>query len=133
METVLLEKDFAVVSVMTDKKLGMIQWKGKASFDGYKEAFESILGYAEVNHNIDYYISDIRNQAIVSPEMRKWFQEVALPRAVAGGLKRAAVIMDGNAFKKYYMNMILQMTNKFGLPLKLVSDFDEAYDFLFRE
>jgi hypothetical protein len=49
-----------------------------------------------------------------------------IPKAIDNGLKRAAVVFDGNVFKKYYINMILQVINKFGIPMKLFSTEEDA-------
>ena len=65
------------------------------------------------------FLSDIREQAVISPEDRKWFENEAMPKAVAKGLNAAAVVFNGNVFKKYYLNIILQATNKFGLPMNV--------------
>lgn len=53
-----------------------------------------------------------------------------LPAAIKEGLICASSIFDGNVFKKYYMNMIISASGKFGLPLKLASNEAEAIDWL---
>ena len=53
-----------------------------------------------------------------------------MPKSVEQGLKAAAVIFNGNVFKKYYVNVILKATNKFGLPLKVFTDLQPAEDWL---
>jgi hypothetical protein len=91
----------------------------------YQNAFEVMIEYSK-KHTIDNFLSDIRNQGVVSPENRKWFESVMIPKAIDNGLKRAAVVFDGNVFKKYYVNMILQVINKFGIPMKLFSTEEDA-------
>ena len=51
-----------------------------------------------------------------------------IPKGIDVGLKRAGVIFDGNVFKKYYLNMIIKVTNKFGLPLKIFNKQEEAIE-----
>ena len=122
---VLLDTNYAVVTLDEELKLGIIQWKGKATSSEYQNAFNTLLDLQE-EKTIIRYISDIRKQSIISPDDRKWFETEALPRAIKQGLKAAAVVFDGNAFKKYYINVILKATNRFGLPMKVFNDVDEA-------
>jgi hypothetical protein len=56
-----------------------------------------------------------------------------VPMAINAGLKRAAVITSGNAFKRYYVNMILSSVAKFNIPFKIFGDEQEAVDFLMKE
>jgi hypothetical protein len=79
------------------------------------------------------FMSDIRNQGVVSPESRKWFEKEMVPAAMENGLKRAAVISGSNAFKMYYINLILSSVNKFNLPFKIFNDEEKAVDFLMKE
>ena len=48
-----------------------------------------------------------------------------IPKAIGVGLKQAGVIFDGKIFKKYYLNMIIKATNKFGLSLKIFNSEEE--------
>ena len=50
-----------------------------------------------------------------------------IPKAIEAGLKRVGVVFDGNVFKKYYLNVILAATNKFGLPLKVFTDLETGF------
>jgi len=126
---IVLDTNYAEVTFDKAKSLGMIKWKGKCTSEEYQNAFSSLLDIQTAN-NITRYISDIRNQAVISPADRKWFETVALPRAIEQGLKAAAVVFDGNAFKKYYINVILASTNKFGLPMKVFSELDESINWI---
>lgn len=125
MKKIILDTKFAEISYDSELKLGKIKWKAKASTEEYQFAFITLLEHAE-KHSADNFLSDIRKQSVVSPENRKWFEDVMLPRAIEAGLKRAGVVFDGNVFKKYYINMILQVTNKFGLPMKAFNSEEEA-------
>jgi hypothetical protein len=128
-ENILLDESFVTVSYFPEKKLGKICWKRKPDSEEYKIPFKILINHA--NHQpIDNFISDIRQQGVMSPDDRKWFEKEMLPQAIAGGLKRAAVIFDGNIFKQYYMNLIIGASRKFGLPLKLVLSEQEAFEWL---
>lgn len=127
MKKVLLDTDYAEISHDAELNLGKVVWKRKTSIEEYQHAFITLLEYSKSNKT-DNFLSDIRNQSVVSPENRKWFEQEMLPRAIDAGLKRAGVIFDGNVFKKYYINMIIKVSNKFGLPLKVFNTEQEAIE-----
>ena len=122
-----LETDFVSVTYNPSLRLGKVEWKSKATSEEYQSAFIALLEYAD-KHPIYYFLSDIRKQTVVSPENRKWFENIMVPMAIGKGLKKAATIFDGNVFKKYYVNMILQTTSKLGLPLKVFGSEAEALE-----
>lgn len=126
-EHVVFSENFARVTHHRAQKMIKVVWYGNFSKDQYKQAIESALAY-QVNENapIENYLSNILKQGIVNPESRKWFEQVAIPLAAKQGLKRAAVVFDGNVFKKYYLNLILQASNSYKLPLKFFSSEEEA-------
>ena len=128
---IILDTHYAEVTFDESRQLGMIRWKGKATSDEYQNAFTTLLNLQKTK-TITRYISDIRQQTVISPADRKWFETVAFPAAVAGGLKAAAVVFDGNAFKKYYINVILSTTNKFKLPMKVLSNLEEAEEWIMK-
>jgi hypothetical protein len=125
MKKIVLDTDYAEVSHDSELKMGKIVWKRKTSTEEYQYAFITIVEYSKI-HKTENFLSDIRNQSVVSPENRKWFETEMIPSAIEAGLKRAGVIFDGNVFKKYYLNMIIKVTNKFGLPLKMFGTEEEA-------
>lgn len=134
MKKIIQDTDYAEISHDPELYLGKIEWKKKTSMEEYQYAFITLLGYAK-DHRTDNFLSDIRKQTVVSPESRKWFETEMLPKAINAGLKRAAVVFDGNVFKKYYINMIIKVSNKFKLPMKIFNEEQEAIDWFnsFRE
>ncbi len=126
-EAIVFSEPFAKVTYHTESKTVKIVWNGSFSKEQYQAAIESALDYQAKSHvPIENYLSNILKQGIVNPESRKWFEQVALPLAIKQGLKRAAVVFDGNVFKKYYLNLILQASNMYKLPLKFFSSEEEA-------
>lgn len=121
----IFKKDYAHIIYEEDKQLGVITWNGKSSSEEYQNAFSIMLEFQKT-HDIFRYISDIRNQSVVSPLDRKWLENVAMPKAIKQGLKAVAVVFDGNIFKKYYLNVILATSNKYKLPLKIFTDMEQA-------
>ena len=127
-ETIILEENYVKVSYIHNRKLIQMIWNGTFSNEQYQKAFVTGLDFQAISGVPIYnFLSDIRNQGIVNPENRKWFESYGVSRAVKQGLRRAAVVFDGNIFKKYYLNIILQVTNKFQLPFKFFSTIEDAY------
>jgi hypothetical protein len=81
-------------------------------------------------YRVDSMISDISHQGVISPENRKWFEKDMMPQAVAAGLKRAAIVTSGNAFKLYYINLILSAVNKFSIVTRLFNKRADAHSWL---
>ena len=130
-EIIIFEESYAKVSYIPAKKLVQLIWNGNFTTEEYQKAFVSGLDYQEKSGVPIYnFLSDTRNQGNVSPENRKWFESYSLPRAIKQGLRRGAVIFGGSIFKKFYINLILQATNKFKLPFKIFNSIEEAYVWL---
>ncbi|MFC2152998.1 hypothetical protein ACFLSE_10775 [Bacteroidota bacterium] len=129
---VVLEANYALVTYNPVLKIGKVEWKAKASSEEYQGTIIALIEYAE-KHPVHYYLSDISKQSVVSPEDRKWFENIMVPKAIGMGLKKAAVVFDGNVFKKYYINMIIQVTGKLGLPLKVFNKEEEAIQWFLKD
>jgi hypothetical protein len=126
-EIVIFDDSFARITHHPKDKMIKVIWNGAFSKEQYQTALEMALNYQmKYAQTAEYYLSNVVKQGIVNPESRKWFEQVAMPRAIKQGLKKAAVVFDGNVFKKYYLNLILQASNKFKLPLKFFSSEEEA-------
>ncbi|MDN5211268.1 hypothetical protein QQ020_04375 [Fulvivirgaceae bacterium BMA12] len=127
---VVLHRPYAMAYFFTDTKICYLHWKKLTSFEEYKEVFNTILEW-HAKTPADYFLSDIRNQGTSSVEKKDWFKDYAIKKAVDGGLKKGAVIMDRNPFKQFYINLILKTTNTMQLPFKAFSDMPSAVAWLF--
>jgi len=129
---VVVDEHYAQVTYNPVLKIGKVDWKAKATSEEYQKTIISLIEYAE-KHPIHYYLADITKQSVVSPDDRKWFENIIVPKAIGMGLKKAAIVFEGSVFKKYYINMILQVTNKLGLPLKLFNSEEDAIQWCLKE
>ncbi|MBN2348053.1 MAG: hypothetical protein JXJ22_04400 [Bacteroidales bacterium] len=123
------KKEYVEIRYSDFYKLMHYIWKAPVNSKQYRETFLTGLKYAE-DHPVDYFMSDIRKQKIVSPNDRRWFEDVAMPMAVERGLKKACAIFDGNIFKEYYLNNILLKTRKFQLPFRFFKNEADALNWL---
>ena len=129
---VVLDKSFALVTYNSVVKLGKVEWRAKANTEEYQSAFIALLEHTD-KYPVHYFLSDITKQSVVSPENRKWFENIMVPMAIGKGLKKAGAIFDGNVFKKYYINLIIKATNKLGLPLKIFRNEEEAIKWFLKD
>lgn len=132
----IFENDWAKSEYYPEEKLVLVTWKDKdrvLTFDEYKYVFEKSIEFQSKNKSdIRFFISDSRNQGIISPKYRRWFQSEAVPKAQSQGLEKAAVVMDTNVFKRYYINHIMKTLNTLGMPFKTFKSTEEAVQW-FRE
>ncbi|HOZ14507.1 MAG TPA: STAS/SEC14 domain-containing protein [Tenuifilaceae bacterium] len=125
---IFFESTYAQCSYIPEYKAVIVVWNGKQTNQEYKKTILECLEFQKNSKTqIVNYISDIRKQSIVDPEARKWFENVALPKAVSQGLKRAAVISDSSAFRKYHFDMIYQVVGIYKLPMKHFDNPEDAF------
>ena len=126
------EADYVTVYYDKEKQIGKVIWSGNPTDEKYKVPFNKLLEYGQT-HLVKRFLSDTRKQGVVSPNNRKWFEKDMVPAAIKAGMVKAAVVTDGNAFKRYYLNLILSSINKFNIPMKICGDEQSAIDFLMEE
>ena len=124
---ILLDEEYVLLYYVPKYKVGVTKWSGgKISSENYRKTFETLINYINDGHDFVNYISDLTNQPIIPPTDRKWFQSYVLIEAEKVGLKRGAVVISGNPFKKYYMNLIIRASGKYNINIKLFSDMEVA-------
>jgi hypothetical protein len=131
-EKLIFKSELATVTYDAEKLMGKIVWQGNPKGRDYQIPFEKMLEHAK-KYRVRRFLSDIRNQGVVSVDNRKWFEKEMFPQAVRTGLEKAAAINNDSVFKRYYINMIISGINKFGVPLKIFSDEEKAVAFLMEE
>ena len=125
--TIVYENEYSKAYFDTDLKAGVIDWKDKKlTEEEYRNPLEALIEYSNDKKIFNNYLADIRLQSVVSPNSRKWFEQVMVPAAIRNGLKRGAVIITKNPFKKHYMNMIISSSKKYPIKIKVFDDLDKA-------
>jgi hypothetical protein len=120
---------YAKVTFIPEKRQLILIWDGNPTSEEYRKPFNAMIEFGQKTP-VDSMISDISKQGVISPDNRKWFEKEMMPRAVAAGLKRAAIVTSGNVFKLYYINIILSAVNKFPMTVRLFNKRDEAITWL---
>jgi hypothetical protein len=125
----IFQTNYATVTFHPEKRMLVLIWTGNPNKEEYKQPFLAMIEFGG-RTVVDSMLSDITNQGVVSPESRKWFEVDMMPKAAAAGLKRGAIVTSGNAFKLYYINLILSAVNKFPITTKLFNNQKEALEWL---
>ncbi len=120
---------YATITYDAEKYCLYLIWDGSPTNEEYKKPFIAMIEYGK-KFRCDGMLSDISKQGIISPENRKWFEKEMMPIASGVGLKRGAIVTNGNAFKLYYINIILSAVNKFPIQTKLFNNQSDAHAWL---
>jgi hypothetical protein len=129
MEKIVAEFLNSKVFFNEDMKLGKIVWNGTPDKVEYRNPFKALIKYAET-HKVEVFLSDITHQGLISIENRQWFERQLLPEAKALGLKKAAIVTNDNTFRLNYISLIINITNRFKIPVKLFSSQERAEKWL---
>ena len=129
MNPVIFKEHYATVTHYPDRHLLVLVWSGRPTKEEYQLPFLKMIDYG-AKEKVTTMLSDISQQGIINPDSRKWFEKEMMPRAVEAELKRAAIVTNGNAFKLYYINLILGAVNKFPITTKLFNNQKDALNWL---
>jgi len=102
---VLLDHEKALLQYNEKTNSIELIWKKFHDEQTYRQMFTRGLEY-QIKHKASGWLSDIRNEGVVSPRNSEWLQNEILPKAVANGLKKIAVVMQKDVFKEFYVSNI---------------------------
>lgn len=123
--------EYADATFIEEYKMAHMTWKRLViPSEEYRRAFTMLLDFGD-SKRIVSFLSDGRNTGPVDPSDRKWFQDVAIPRAEKLGLKHSAVIIKNDPFRKFYLNSIIKVVNlTSSYNIKVFTDYDEGFKWL---
>ena len=123
----IFKTDYVEIVFDEEPKVVFVKWT-KANFtsEQYRDVYERSLDFGN-NNDVDFFLSDIVDQKVVTPDDRKWFEESVVPRSIATGIKKAGIILGANPFKRYYFNNIMKKIGGTDLPFKAFKDKKAAY------
>jgi hypothetical protein len=125
----ILDNEFATLWYNTDKKIIHHYIKKWIAGDKLKELFNK--GYEIVKANkAQKWLSDDRNNSVLSPEDEKWAREDWFVRMKNAGWKYWAVVLPAKVVGQMNMKRFSDDYSKAGVTAKLFSDPDEAKKWL---
>ena len=123
----IFKTNYVEITFDEDAKVLFTKWTNENfTSEQYREVWEKNLSFGNET-SVDYFLSDIVDQKVVTPEDRKWFEDSAVPRAIETGIKKGAIILGANPFKRYYFNNIMKKLGGTTLPFKAFKNKEAAY------
>jgi len=124
---IIYEDDIVVVKYWQEKKIIENKWKKQSILDeeSYRKPFLEAINFSKKN-DVYYFISDIRQEGIVSHKEKKWFKEYTIPTALEHNIKLAAIITNYNIFKTYYINALIKLGNNMNFRIKMFNKYSKA-------
>lgn len=93
------------------------EWKGFATSAEFRDAL--LIGIRAIReHKVVGYVSDARKSKVVLPEDERWAREVWLPKAVAAGLKRMAIVTASAGLGKMAFEDAATAMDSHGLSMR---------------
>jgi len=93
------------------------EWKGYATSSEFRAAL--MTGVRAIRErNVTGYVSDARKAKLVLPEDERWAREVWLPKAVAAGLKRMAIVTAATGLGKMAYDDAATAMDSHGLSMR---------------
>jgi hypothetical protein len=102
---ILHETDNALLQYNEDTNAIELIWKKFQDEVTYRMMFTKGIEYLK-EQKATGWLSDIRKEGVVGPIQSKWLQEEIIPKAISYGLKKIAVVMDSDVFKRVYVKSI---------------------------
>lgn len=119
------DEKYVNILYIPERKTLKVIWKGEVSSPNYHDTFDFVMDFLSTN-NVENYLTDSTNQGLISPKDRQWFQDTVVPHAVKHGMKRAAIVVGKDVFKKYYFETIKKTTVQFGMEMRYFPTVNEA-------
>ncbi|MDW7692750.1 hypothetical protein R9C00_11550 [Flammeovirgaceae bacterium SG7u.111] len=91
-----------------------LMWTKNADKEDYKSVSYKGLELLK-EYRLANWLSGIKNNDVIDDELSLWLQEEIIPRAVSYGLKKVAIVMEKDAFDKYYSNFIYNNSERTGI------------------
>lgn len=77
-----------------------------------------------------YFLSDIRNEGPVSYNNLVWIKKEIIPQAIKSGIKKIALVFDGDFFSKLYADSIKTALNESGILIDYFKNEIEAVNWI---
>lgn len=82
-----------------------VLWNGIVEKEAYQLVLTKAFEAAEL-HKAKYWLSDIRRQEAIGPQMVNWANNELIPKMNNSSLKKVAIVLDNNVFKSFYIDQI---------------------------
>jgi hypothetical protein len=114
-----------------DGQLVLVQWQGWANSNEFSELLEAEIT-ALRNHHGSRVLADCRRQKVLNPADQDRANKAWLPRALAAGLKRFAVVVPSSVLAEVNLKASLDKVPAAALDVAYFATPEQARDWLGR-
>ncbi len=130
MNKVILNTDFALLTLDKKKNTLELTWKQQSNTEIYKETFLTALDIAS-NKFVKYFLSDIREQGVVSIGDMRWLSEYIIPKVHKLGIEKVAIILVEDIFSTIYAELVEKNLTENNVDMKIFIEKTNAYTWFF--
>jgi len=122
-----------VCSFSIDKasEIILMQWHGYATSSQFRAICESMLQLMK-EHNIWRVLADTTHMKMISMEDQKWLDNEWLPRAIAAGYEKCAIIVSPDYFTRVTVDSVVSKIDQNQLEIRYFDDVSAAREWLAR-
>ena len=106
-----------------------MQWKDFATSEEFKIGLNKGLDLL-MEQNTENWLADLRKMDVIDPDDEKWSNEDWFPRALAGGVKKMALIPSVDIFNNMSVESIMNEVAGTGLVVHYFDNVEEAKTWL---
>lgn len=122
---VFFEEDYARLYFDGNYNIIVIKWKRPVESREFRHVFDAVLRSLNVHHSPGW-ISDVRQQGMLSNEDQQWFVNTVVPQLAACGLKFVAMIGANDESRRGYQELLRQSSQNYGISVNGFASAEEA-------
>jgi hypothetical protein len=105
-------------------------WKQNTSSEEFRSIYTFAVNFASKN-KVQYFLSDLRNEGVVSLEDVKWLTKDVISRANELGMKKIALVNeDDEIFSTIYAESVKKKLEKLAVHVQIFNDVISARSWL---
>lgn len=130
-ELVLLDEPYLHIRCAMRDRMIHLQWKGHARSEEYRHGLQLAQKFV-AEHNIVYWLADLRTMTAILQEDEKWANEVWFPQLFNTKLEKMAILRSHDYFNQTSVQRSFTAVNgKLTFKVAWFPDTQEALDWLF--
>ncbi|WKN44069.1 STAS/SEC14 domain-containing protein [Tunicatimonas pelagia] len=124
-----LDENYLQVRYEEEVPCVVMEWKEFATSEEFRTGLNKGLSLL-TDKGTENWLADLRKMDVIDPEDEKWSNEDWFPRALAGGVKKMALIPSEDVFNSLSVENIMSEVANTDLVIHYFEDPDEAKSWL---
>lgn len=126
---VYFEESYLRVTYNEEMKAVFMEWQTYATSQELRKGLEKGLELIKLK-NASKWFADVQALGIISEEDQQWSNEDWFPRAIAGGIRKMAVLVSSDIFNQMTVEEIMSKVPKINFVSQTFDDPNEAKKWL---